>query len=78
MYTPWSKTNSSREELPIDHIRPVADHWNVEGHKTTQPPRVKFYRDSSNHQILDRATNSRKGGPDAVNKVGPNFFGPPR
>jgi phage-related protein len=77
-YTPWSKTRSTGEELPIDHIRPVADHWNVEGYDTTQPPRVKFYRDSSNHQILDRVSNSRKSGPDAVNKVGRNFFGPPR
>jgi hypothetical protein len=79
IYTPWSKTRSSRIELPIDHIRPVADHWNVEGNNTTQPAREKFYReDSSNHQILDQTNNSRKGGPDADPKVGRNFFGPPR
>jgi hypothetical protein len=66
-------------QASIDHIKPVAQHWNEVGHDMTQEERLAWYNDSRNLRVVDRRKNSSLGSGGvsySVLKVGPRFRGP--
>ncbi|MGR7000676.1 hypothetical protein ACU686_25865 [Yinghuangia aomiensis] len=63
--------------VQADHRHPVADHWNNTGSKTTQPPRVAWYNNLANLELmcgLQRKQGS--GGIEYEPDVGDHFLGP--
>lgn len=48
-------------DVTIDHIMPVAQHWNLTGCNTSRLARANWYQDTTNHAYLCRACNSRRG-----------------
>ena len=45
----------------IDHIKPVAWHWNKYGYVSDLTTRVTWFNDITNHEIMCRNCNSSKG-----------------
>jgi len=62
-------------DVTIDHIRPVADHWNKVGFDTDKATRAQWFNDIKNHEILCRSCNSSKGsgGISYTKSEGPHF-----
>ena len=48
-------------DVTIDHVLPVADHWNQIGRNTTNHSRATWYQNTNNHAYLCRACNSSRG-----------------
>jgi hypothetical protein len=48
-------------DATIDHIIPVATHWNTVGYKSNKATRVAWYSDHTNHQYLCQSCNSSRG-----------------
>lgn len=53
--------NATVADVTIDHVIPVAVHWNQTGRNTSNYARVTWYQDTSNHAYLCRACNSSRG-----------------
>ncbi len=51
----------STADVTIDHIIPVATHWNTIGYKSNKATRVTWYSDDTNHQYLCQPCNSSRG-----------------
>jgi len=47
-------------DVTIDHVVPVAQHWNQTGRNTSRLARATWYQDTSNHAYLCRSCNSRR------------------
>lgn len=52
----------SRENLTLDHIKPVSQWFNEKGYMCSKEVRSQWYNDTSNLRILCRSCNSSKGG----------------
>ena len=52
---------TTRNPLTIDHVIPVAEHWNAIGRKNGKSVRSEWYNDPDNHEYLCRSCNSKKG-----------------
>jgi 5-methylcytosine-specific restriction endonuclease McrA len=51
----------STADVTIDHVIPVATHWNTVGYKSNKATRVAWYSDHTNHVYLCQSCNSSKG-----------------
>lgn len=51
----------SIHDATIDHIVPVAVHWNQVGHNSDRITRANWYYDTSNHAYLCQSCNSSRG-----------------
>jgi hypothetical protein len=65
--------------LSIDHLTPVATHWNTIGYDSDQNTRNVWYNKTSNLALVSKNHNSSmgSGGVKYRRDVGPNFTGPP-
>lgn len=72
---PSCGNNRSWDDITIDHIMPVAEHWNRYGHDQTKQDRHDWFNDTDNHQCMCRSCNSSfgSGGIYYSRVVGPNF-----
>ena len=63
--------------LTLDHVDPVAAHWNRPGggHDGTQAQRARWYSELANLAPMCKSCNCAKGGPPYDRVVGPNFRG---
>ena len=68
------KSNAS-----LDHVVPVATHWNTTGRNTDQNTRFQWYNDTNNLEVVDRNHNSSmgSGGVNYRRDVTQNFSGGP-
>lgn len=68
------KSNAS-----LDHVTPVATHWNTVGYNTDQNTRFQWYNDTTNIEIVDRHHNSSMGSGGVYYRrdTGTNFLGGP-
>jgi hypothetical protein len=65
------------DNLTIEHLQSVVQHWNATGHNESQLHRANWYNDTSNMDILCQPCNSRRGGGAVYqHNVGTNFSGP--
>jgi hypothetical protein len=75
------KILNGKDNVTVDHTTMVVDHWNSEGHNTTQDQRAAFYNDTSKLRLTTSANNSSDGALARASghvyspKVGPNFRG---
>lgn len=53
--------NVNNTDCTIDHVIPVASHWNGTGNNTDRTTRRAWYYDTSNHTYLCQSCNSAKG-----------------
>jgi hypothetical protein len=61
--------------LTIDHVVPVATHWNNTGYNTTKAARRTWYNDPTNHVYLCQPCNSSKGSGGVYYRIdtGPHY-----
>lgn len=62
----------------LDHVKPVGQHWNDDGHNQDQNPRDAFFNDIGNLKLICTSCNSKKSrhDPRYIPDIGPNFVGP--
>lgn len=62
----------------LDHVKPVGQHWNDDGHNQKQDPRDAFYNQLDNLKLICTSCNSKKvkHDPKYIPDIGPNFVGP--
>jgi hypothetical protein len=81
-WEPRTIENTPDDNVTIDHIHKVVDHWNSGGNNMSQSERLDFYNDTSNLQLTTRAHNSTDGalaraqGSRYSSRVGDQFRGP--
>jgi hypothetical protein len=65
--------------LSLDHLTPVATHWNTIGYDTDQNTRSAWYNRTSNLALVSKNHNSSMGSGGVYYRrdVGQNFTGPP-
>ena len=49
------------DQVTIEHIMPVAEHWNTIGHNTTKEARTDWYNLESNLTVMPKRQNSAEG-----------------
>jgi hypothetical protein len=66
-----------KSDMTIDHIMPVATHWNTIGYNTDRATRHAWYSDTRNHAYCCRSCNSSMGSGGVRYKmtVGSNYSG---
>ncbi len=57
----WDEHSAKENDATLDHIIPVAKHWNTKGHNQTQSEREAWYNDTTNLQVVCKKHNSKKG-----------------
>lgn len=64
-----------KTDMTIDHITPVATHWNTIGRDTDRTTRTTWYSDITNHRYMCGSCNSRigSGGVRYNLTTGPNY-----
>jgi hypothetical protein len=69
----WAPTS----DVSIDHIVPVATHWNSTGYNTSRAVRNTWYNDTSNHAYVCKSCNSSmgSGGVFYTKPPGPGYSG---
>lgn len=55
--------------ITIEHNKPVVDHWNETGYKSSRAERNDFYNDTGNMSIRLREANSSDGGKMAAQGI---------
>jgi RHS repeat-associated protein len=50
-----------RDQVSIEHQRPVVDHWNEEGYNQSRPERADWYNDTDNLTVMSKSRNSSEG-----------------
>ncbi len=67
----------AKTDMTIDHVTPVAQHWNTIGNDTDRATRHAWYSDVNNHEYVCRSCNSSmgSGGVRYNMAVGPNYSG---
>ena len=65
----------NREDVTIEHIESVSEHWNEEGHNQSRAERNDWYNELKNLDILSREENSREGAkkPQFKQETGCNY-----
>jgi hypothetical protein len=66
-------------QASLDHVVPVATHWNTVGYDTDQQTRATWYNNTANLEVVRRSHNSAmgSGGVNYRRDVGPNFVSGP-
>ncbi|WP_322907086.1 HNH endonuclease signature motif containing protein [Paenibacillus campi] len=74
---PHCNTQVAKTSMTIDHITPVATHWNTTGYNTDRDTRNEWYSDTTNHRYLCGPCNSSigSGGVRYNLFTGPNYRG---
>ncbi len=74
---PNCNTYVAKTDMTIDHVIPVATHWNTIGRNTDRATRHTWYSDVNNHEYCCRSCNSSmgSGGVRYSMSVGPNYRG---
>ena len=64
------------DQVTIEHLQSVAEHWNNEGYNQTRKERADWYNNVDNLSVLPRSVNSSRGalnGQTMRQDVGPKF-----
>ena len=65
-----------KDQVTIEHQRPVVDHWNQEGHNQPRADRVEWYNNKDNLTVKPKSVNSSEGaklGQTFRQDTGPNY-----